>query len=40
MEKEIQDYLLAVARNAIAKELGKEEIKVKRPGAEILGEKK
>jgi len=40
MEKEIQDYLLAVARNAIAKELGKEEIKVKRPGAEVLGEKR
>ena len=40
MKKEIQDYLLAVARNAIAGELGQEELEVKRPEAEVLGEKR
>lgn len=40
MKKEIQDYLLAVARNAIAGELGKEEVKVEIPDAEVLREKR
>lgn len=40
MKKEIQDYLLIVARNAIAEELGKEIRDIERPDDLILDEKR